>query len=90
MDIPREGLVWQFSKYELPRRTVQVFLDVSFTRIEITKYLIDFIVRKVYDKMNPTNLFSLRKIEVSDEGDLKVTDVVTFDEEGKDSDKRRK
>ena len=62
IDIPRDRVIWHFAKYALPRRTVQVFLDMCLPRPEIPKHLISFIVKNVYDKMNPNPYFSLKKI----------------------------
>ena len=63
--IPRDRVIWHFAKYALPRRTVQVFLDLCLPRDEIPKYLIRFIEKKVYDKMNPNPFFSLKTVQAA-------------------------
>jgi hypothetical protein len=84
--IPREKIIWHFSKYALPRRSVQVFLDVCFARAEIPKHLLLFIVSNVYDKMNdrgnPNRHFSLKKVAAAYNGGLAIDDLVTFNSDG--------
>ena len=73
-------VLWHYSKYVLPRRTVSVFLDVCFARAEIPKHLLKFIVTNIYDRMKPTNhpYFSLKKVQSDLNGKLAVTDEMTF------------
>jgi hypothetical protein len=76
--IPRDWIIWHYSKYALERRTVQVFLDGSFARAEIPSHLIKFIVSNVCDKMNTNPFLSLKKIETAENGDIAVSEVFPF------------
>ena len=91
IDIPRDRIIWHFSKYALERRTVQVFLDVCcFARAEIPRLLLKFIVSNVYDKMSPNKHFSLTKVWAKEDGDMAVDDLIAFNMPRIDAEERKK
>lgn len=70
----------------MPRRSVQVFLDVCLARAEIPRLLLRFIVSNVYDKMNdrrnPNPHFGLKKVAAAENGALAIDDLVAFNSDG--------
>ena len=76
--IPRDWIIWHFAKYALERRTVQVFLDVSFAQADIPRHLLKFIVSNVCDKMSTNPYLSMNKIETAENGDIAISEVFPF------------
>jgi len=64
---------------------------VCFSRAEIPKFLLRFLVTNIFDKMNPTNPhFSLKKVAAAKNGDLEIKDLINnFDPEKKYTAERR-